>query len=222
MGTCQCTCFVGEYDGEIENDTVKVTAVTLEKTAVTLKKGESAVLKATVAPENATNKTVIWTSSNNSVVKVENGVITAIAAGQAFITAAAGDKSVVCNITVTEEDGSEIVTPPVTGTDLPERQGAMTWSINWEASNNYKFANTMAECFAKLPSGSEGQTLAVESANADIAETTVNTTETTTETTEKTEPPYPFWKDYKNYPEKIRWFIMRGRFIRINGTQMQV
>lgn len=485
-----------KYEGDVETAIVEVTAVTLDKTEVTLKKGESIVLKATVAPENASDKTVTWTSSNTSVVKAENGVITAVAAGQASVTAAAGEKSVVCNITVTEEGGSEVVTPPVTTTDLPKRvltgywqnfdngatclkladvpkeyniicisfadatqtpgeitfqldktlseklggytteefkadvatahskgqkvvlaiggevgnviinspeaaqkfadsayalmqeygfdgvdvdlehgidvtnlanalhlladkagkgfiltmapqtldvytydatylklarevkdiltimntqyynsggmpgydgkiynqgtvgflnslavtqlesglspdqigigvpavskaagggyqdaanvaaaieslvygteaggftppkaytdfRGAMTWSINWDASNNYKFANTMAECFAKLPSASGEQTATVEEASVVedenvvedekvvIEETEANTTETTveateettetTETTEKTEPPYPFWKDYKNYPEKNTMVYYKGK-----------
>ena len=59
-------------------------------------------LTATVKPENATNKTVLWTSDNETVAKVVNGVVTGISAGTASIGAmtADGGFSAVCNVTV--------------------------------------------------------------------------------------------------------------------------
>ena len=52
-------------------------------------------------PDNATNKTVIWSSSNASVASVDaNGTVTAVAEGSATITAKAGDKSATCTVTV--------------------------------------------------------------------------------------------------------------------------
>ena len=54
----------------------------------------------TITPENATDKTVTWTSSDETVATVENGVIKAIKAGEATITAKAGDKTATCAVTV--------------------------------------------------------------------------------------------------------------------------
>ena len=66
---------------------VAVTGVTLDKEdTVFMTAGDSDVtLVATVAPENATDKSVTWKSSNDEVVTVENGVLTAVAAGDATI-----------------------------------------------------------------------------------------------------------------------------------------
>ena len=58
--------------------TVDVTGVTLNKTELSLTVGESATLTATVTPANATDKSVMWSSSDPSVATVENGRITAV------------------------------------------------------------------------------------------------------------------------------------------------
>ena len=86
--------------------TVKVTGITLNKTTASVVKGKTVALTATVTPTNATNKNVTWKSSNSKVAKVDekSGVVTAVAAGTAIITATAADDSGVkatCKITVT-------------------------------------------------------------------------------------------------------------------------
>ena len=85
------------------NQKVAVSSVSLNKTSVTLTEGESEVLNATVKPDNATDKTVTWSSSDASVAKVENGKVTAVKAGSATITAKAGDKSATCTVTVNKK-----------------------------------------------------------------------------------------------------------------------
>ena len=86
--------------------TVPVTGVTLSQTQASLyynRTPNTLTLTATVAPANATNKAVTWTSSNPSVATVENGVVTALACGTAVITAAAADgrgASASCTVTV--------------------------------------------------------------------------------------------------------------------------
>lgn len=82
---------------------VDVTGITLDKTAATVEIGESLTLTATVSPYNATIKTVTWTSSDETVATVVDGVITTIKAGTADITATANDGSGVfakCALTV--------------------------------------------------------------------------------------------------------------------------
>lgn len=85
---------------------IPVTGITLNKETLSLVKGAKETLTATVSPENATDKTVTWTSSNETVAKVENGVVTAVAAGKATITAKAGEKTATCAVTVTNPSNS--------------------------------------------------------------------------------------------------------------------
>ena len=61
---------------------------------------ETKQLTAVVAPETATDKTVVWTSSSPNVATVENGLVTAVSTGSARITATAGGKSASVNVTV--------------------------------------------------------------------------------------------------------------------------
>lgn len=83
---------------------IKVTKVSLNKTKKTLKKGKTFTLKATVKPSDATNKKLKWTTSNKKVATVtQKGVVKAIKAGKATITATATDgskKKAKCKITV--------------------------------------------------------------------------------------------------------------------------
>ncbi len=83
--------------------TVSVTGVSLDKTELSLTVGGTETLTATVAPDNATDKTVTWTSSDSAVATVDqNGVVTAVARGTAVITAttADGGKTASCTVTV--------------------------------------------------------------------------------------------------------------------------
>lgn len=82
-------------------DNVEVKSIKLNKTKVTLSKGKKVKLKATVAPSNATDKNVTFTSSNTKVATVNaKGVVTAKKAGKATITAKAGTKKATCKIVV--------------------------------------------------------------------------------------------------------------------------
>lgn len=91
---------------------VPVSSVTLSDGSLDLETGESATLGVTIEPENATDQTLTWTTSDASVVRVNaNGKVTALKAGTATITVtAASGVEDSCTITVTE--GEE---PPVTG-----------------------------------------------------------------------------------------------------------
>ena len=80
------------------------TGVTLNKTSATLNTGQTLQLSATVAPSNATDKSVSWTTSNSSVASVNsNGLVTANGPGTATITAKTWDgtnKTATCTVTV--------------------------------------------------------------------------------------------------------------------------
>lgn len=85
----------------IAKKTIAVTSIGLNKTTLTLTKGQSENLVATVQPEDATDKSVTWTSSNKTIATVENGKVTAIGGGEATITAKAGEVEAACVVTVT-------------------------------------------------------------------------------------------------------------------------
>ena len=87
----------------VKKGVVAVESITLDITSAILNTGETLTLIATVKPDNATNKTVTWSSNNTSIATVDqNGKITAMGGGTATITAKAGDKSATCVVTVTE------------------------------------------------------------------------------------------------------------------------
>lgn len=79
-----------------------VESISLDKTSASLKVGETTTLTATIKPENASNKKVIWSSSNGEIATVKDGVVTAIKEGEATITAKTenGGKTASCSITV--------------------------------------------------------------------------------------------------------------------------
>ena len=62
--------------------------------------GTSTRLTVQVLPENATNQTVNWSSSNTAVASVYNGTVTAKAPGTAIITVSCGGFSASCTINV--------------------------------------------------------------------------------------------------------------------------
>ena len=81
-----------------------VSGVSLNKTTLSLVAGTNETLTATVAPTDATNKEVTWSSSNEAVATVDAaGKVTAVVAGTADITATTkdGGKTATCSVTVT-------------------------------------------------------------------------------------------------------------------------
>jgi uncharacterized protein YjdB len=93
--------------------TVTVTGVTVSPTSKTLSVGETQQLTETVAPSNATNKAVTWSSSNASVASVSPaGLVTANSSGTATITVKTqdGNKTATCVVTITDiPNGNETV-----------------------------------------------------------------------------------------------------------------
>ena len=95
-----------------------VSDIELDQTDLTLNKNAYAVLHASVKPENASRKALVWESSDPSVVRVSNGQVTALATGEATVTCTAEDGSGVraeSRITVIQMV-SGILVPDVVGT----------------------------------------------------------------------------------------------------------
>ena len=98
-GGKSATCLV-----TVKKKTVEVTSITLDHTQLIMEEGQVTMLVATVSPSNATDKTVKWKSSKESVASVdEYGMVSALVEGSAVITASAGNESASCLVTVTKK-----------------------------------------------------------------------------------------------------------------------
>ena len=116
-----CTVTVTAKQGtEDPEDPIAVEGITLDKTTATVEEGATVTLTATVTPDNATDKTVTWSTSNETIATVSGGVVTGVKAGEVTITAKAGDKSATCTVTVTAA---------ATEPDPPVHEH--TWSTEW-------------------------------------------------------------------------------------------
>ena len=129
LGTATITATVGSYTATCEvTVAVPVTGVTLDKETMNLTAGSTGTLTATITPENATNKNLTWTSDNEAVVAVSDGVVSAVAAGTANITVttADGGKTATCVVTVTRRSSSSSrPSYPITTPDKTEN-GSVT------------------------------------------------------------------------------------------------
>ena len=109
---------------------VAVAGITLDKSALSLTAGgETATLTATVLPEDATDKTVTWSSSNETVATVSDGIVTPVSEGETDITVttAEGGYTDTCKVTVSAQETVKI----------------SNIQVNYNLSNpvpNYKFS----------------------------------------------------------------------------------
>lgn len=106
---------------------VAVTGISLDKDSADVVIGENYTLTATILPSNATNKNVTWTSSDETVASVNNGVVTALGEGTTTVTVTTedGGYTASCDITVIQKpeitsftnDGNTVT---VTAVNVPE------------------------------------------------------------------------------------------------------
>ncbi len=98
--TATCTFVISNNSSTQE---VEVTSISFESNNINMNVGKSYNLKSrmTIKPDNATNKTVTWTSSNTSVATVKDGVVTALKAGTATVTAKSNNgKTATCTFVI--------------------------------------------------------------------------------------------------------------------------
>ena len=184
---------------------VLVNSVTLNKSELALYTGGSATLTATVQPEDATNKAVNWSSSDEAVATVDaNGEVTAVSAGTATITATADGKSATCTVTVTAQTYNISVTPatlnfgslnvgyaapPTAQTVSITNTGNQTITLTQPTATNFDIGTLSATELAAgatatftvqpktgLAAGSYNETLAISGSNNTSASITVSFT----------------------------------------------
>ena len=140
----------GSWDGTKvtigEVTTIEPTAIKLDQDKVTLGVGETATLKASIEPEEATNKNVTWSSSDDTIVTVEDGVVTGKKVGTAIITAETSNglkataEVIVKEIAVTKVTLSETTATMTIGGELEltatiEPKNATDQRLTWSSSD---------------------------------------------------------------------------------------
>lgn len=141
---------------DIEENKVLPTSITLNKNNVTLNlndKTKTVALKATIEPSNTTDKTIIWTSSNNDVATVVNGAVTAKKPGTTIITATTKDNTIAATATITVTKKVVIVV----GASQVTRMADYIQSYS-SKTNNYKVGDKTLVYINKSGSGIDYQT----------------------------------------------------------------
>ena len=89
----------------VEKESIPVSTVVLSQTSATIDKGQTLQLDATVLPNDATDKTLVWNSSDETIcVVTQTGLLIAMNEGQAIVTVApkSGEGQAQCEVTVTD------------------------------------------------------------------------------------------------------------------------
>lgn len=98
-------CYGAGYDREVfwGDSSIAVTGISFDGNSSTLTVGSTLTLTPTITPSDASDQSVIWSSSNSSVASVSNGTVTAVAIGNATITATTRDGGYTASYAVTVE-----------------------------------------------------------------------------------------------------------------------
>jgi uncharacterized protein YjdB len=134
---------------------IPVSGITLNRSQINLQTTQTSQLVATVSPSNATNKTLLWSSSNSSIASVSSsGLVTGLTAGLTVITATSTDGSnriALCGVTVT------LLIIPVSGITLNNSQ------INLQTTQTSQLVATVS------PSNATNKILSWSSSNSFVA-----------------------------------------------------
>ncbi|MGH4139578.1 cell wall-binding repeat-containing protein [Clostridium sp.] len=116
--------------------TVTVTSMSLNKTSDNLKLGATDTLIATINPTTATNQAITWSTSNDAIAKVVNGVVIPLSVGTAIITATSVDsyKTASCTVVVTATSSINLVR--LGGVDRYQTATAISQS-GWKTISGY-------------------------------------------------------------------------------------
>ncbi|MBO5709186.1 MAG: Ig-like domain-containing protein [Bacteroidales bacterium] len=159
---------------------VAVSAITLDTNSLELQEGDSQNLTATISPSDADNKKVLWISSNSSVATVAEGVVTAVKAGQATITAKSDDggKTATCEVTVVAKAILvESVSLDKTSVELKEgEEVSLTATVKPDNATNKNV--TWSSSNETVASVTDGKVTALKSGETTITVTTEDSAKT--------------------------------------------
>lgn len=173
-------------DSNIVRSDIYIKSITLDKTKIKLETGKQAQLSVAIEPETVGNAvSVIWTSDNEKVATVENGLVTAISTGKAQITASVGGVQAYCEVSVVapvtdiqlskeyiellSEDDSEKIT--ITTVPAEAANEDITWQIDGNQIVDCELENNILTVASK---GILGETtIILQSGNA-VAKLAVN------------------------------------------------
>ena len=145
VGSAEITATAGEKTDFITitvvAKTIHVTGISLSPTAITMKVGESQTIIPEVTPQDATDKSVTWSSSNPEVASVDNGTVSGLKPGSVTITATTtdGGKTAECAVTVKQYVTSISIPPTINLNEGETRQltatvhpdNAFDKSVSW-------------------------------------------------------------------------------------------
>jgi len=156
------------------NVDIPVESITINGSS-SVKVGESITLTASILPTDATNKGIIWSSSNDNCATVdENGIVTAKAAGTVTITATSTDGSEVegtYTLTVEEPTTTE---PPTTEPPTTKPKNVLVNSIKITSSSSSVSAGNTIDLNASINSDATNKSIAWSSSNTKYATVDAN------------------------------------------------
>ncbi|MCL1875767.1 MAG: Ig-like domain-containing protein [Synergistaceae bacterium] len=183
--------FMGNKSGDYyQLDLNPVTKVTVAPKTLTINEGETGTISVTLEPDDADNKIVNWSSSNETVATVVNGVVTGLSAGNATITASSDSNPDIadsCTITVAIIPVSSVTVTPKTASILVN--GTVSLSVDvlpanaadkdvtWSSSNNAAATVNASGVVTGVSAGTARITASSDS-NPNIADTCVVTVTT--------------------------------------------
>lgn len=169
---------------------IKVTDITLDSESLSLVEGDSQTLTATISPSNATNKKIVWSSSDASVASVDNGKVTAIKEGEAIIIATSedGGKTATCKVTVGKKEipVTEITLDNTSLNLIVGDETTLIATILPEDATNKKVIWSSSD--AQIVSVDEGKVKAIKEGEVTITATSEDGGKTATCTVKVTKP----------------------------------
>ena len=173
-------------DSNIVRSDIYIKSITLDKTKIKLETGKQAQLSAAIEPDTVGNAvSVTWTSDNEKVATVENGLVTAISTGKAQITASAGGVQASCEVSVVtpvtdiqlskeyiellSEDDSEKIT--ITTLPAEAANEDITWQIDGDQIVDCELENNVLTVTSK---GILGETTIILQSGNIVAKLAVN------------------------------------------------
>ncbi|MBQ8353375.1 MAG: Ig-like domain-containing protein [Spirochaetaceae bacterium] len=162
-GTATITAKAGEKEAKctvtVTTGAVAATGITLDKATASVTKGETLTLTATVTPSDSTDA-ITWTTSDENVATVANGVVTAVGVGEATITATAGEVNATCAVTVVAYANGTYTLSDSTisqGTALSDgtsSDGAVSWSGLYSNGNDYAYTTSSSKVTVQVAGSS--------------------------------------------------------------------